>query len=152
LQFGYVPTQFSRAIAGAACADGSVEEAFMSQGSVVAAPSRPADLLKSLYRQQLATRQDDAYLTAHAQDRVADTQTAVFDFYARYLPAQGNVLDWGCRHAPDACLMYSTFGGGLRVDGCDFVDPGTYSVFHGYANLRYLLLDNTVLLPYADSS
>jgi SAM-dependent methyltransferase len=124
----------------------------MAQGSVVAAGPRPSEVLSSLYEQQLKVRPDDAYLRAHARARVAETQAAAFDFYARYLPARGRVLDWGCRHAPDACLMRAHFGPELRIDGCDLVEAGTYSVFHGYAGLHYRTLEGAVRLPYDSAS
>ena len=68
----------------------------MTQERVAPAGPEMPELLRSLYEQQLAIRPDDPYLRVHAQPKVAETQAAVFDFYARYLPARGRVLDWGC--------------------------------------------------------
>ena len=117
------------------------------------AEPRLPELLRSLYEQQLRIRPDDAYLQAHAERRVAETQAAVFDFYAPYLPTRGGrVLDWGCRHAPDACLMRARFGTALTIDGCDVEEAGVYSVFHAYAGLHFRTLEDPVRLPYDDGS
>src|SRR5437660_9133317 len=124
----------------------------MAQGSADTAGPRLAELLRSLYKQQLEIRPDDTYLRAHARQKVAETHVAVFDFYARYLPDKGRILDWGCRHAPDACLMRGRFGGELGIDGYDFAEPGTYSVFHGYAGLHYRTPESAIRLPYEDAS
>jgi SAM-dependent methyltransferase len=120
----------------------------MAEGSIVLANQPLHQVLHWLYERQLAARPDDHYLRDHARASVAQTQTAVFDFYARYLPSRGRVLDWGCRHAPDSCLMRARFGSGLKIDGCDVVEAGTYSVFHGYSGLHYRPLKGAVRLPY----
>jgi SAM-dependent methyltransferase len=123
-----------------------------------ASASRRADhgalvaLLQRLYAQQGEQRPRDDYLRGHARPAVVQTQVAVFHFYARWLPARGRILDWGCRHAPDACLARARFGPALRIDGCDFVQPGQYDVFHRYARLDYLELDDVVRLPYESDS
>ena len=124
----------------------------MALENAASAGPRLPELLRSLYEQQLAIRPDDPYLRVHAQKKVAETQAAVFDFYARYLPARGRVLDWGCGHAPDACLMRARFGTELRIDGCDVVEAGAYSTFHSYAGLHYRTLEGAVRLPYDDGS
>jgi len=125
----------------------------MTQGNVESTEPPLPERLRSLYEQQLKIRPDDPYLQAHAETKVAETQAAVFDSYAPYLPAHGgSVLDWGCRHAPDACLIRARFGTEMRIDGCDVVEPGAYSVFHAYAGLRYRVLADAVRLPYDDAS
>jgi SAM-dependent methyltransferase len=125
----------------------------MAKRTVESAAPRPPDPLGSLYEEQLKVRPDDPYLQAHAQTNVAETQAAVFEFYAPYLPSRGGcVLDWGCRHAPDACLIRARFGAELRIDGCDVVETGAYSVFHKYAGLHYHVLEDAVRLPYEDAS
>jgi SAM-dependent methyltransferase len=116
-------------------------------------PSSPLGaLLLDLYQKQLAVLPQDVYLLAHAQEKVVSTHVAVFDFYSAYLPTGGRILDWGCRHAADACLIRAKFGPDLRLDGCDFVEAGTYGVFHDFAGLEYQQLGGVVELPYADGS
>ena len=56
-----------------------------------------------------------------------------FLWYRRYLPDEGAILDWGCNHAPDSCLLRMAYGQRLRLHGCDFVDSGLYAVFHEFA-------------------
>jgi ubiquinone/menaquinone biosynthesis C-methylase UbiE len=111
-----------------------------------------SELLLDLYRKQREVRPEDGYLVTHSNPRVVDTQVSVFGFYSAYLPAQGRVLDWGCRHAPDACLMRKRFGDGLRIDGCDIAEVGAFDVFHNYAELHYEVLRGAVQLPYEDNS
>jgi SAM-dependent methyltransferase len=112
----------------------------------------PLAALSELYRQQLVLDPDDPYLLAHADPLVVRTQAAVVDWYSRYLPPRGWVLDWGCRHAPDSCLLQSRTGFRLHVDGCDFVPPGEYSAFHEFAQLDYTQLTDVVQLPYESES
>lgn len=111
-----------------------------------------SDLLLGLYRKERELRPEDDYLETHSAPRVVDTQVAVFRFYSRHLPAQGRVLDWGCRHAPDACLMRKVFGSALRIDGCDVAQVGAFDAFHSYAGLNYRVLTGAVELPYGDGA
>jgi SAM-dependent methyltransferase len=124
----------------------------VTQGRSPSTSLSPPELLLSLYREQRKLRPNDAYLAAHSAEKVARTQAAVFDFYARHLPARGRVLDWGCRHAPDACLMRARFGDALQIDACDLVEPGQYGVFHEWADVRYQPLRDIVHLPYEDQT
>jgi SAM-dependent methyltransferase len=124
----------------------------MAPESVALEGQQLPDLLESLYERQLAIRPDDEYLRDHARARVIKGQVEVFNFYARYLPERGRILDWGCRHAPDSCLMRARLGNELQIEGCDFEKEGAYSVFHGYAGLTYRTLKDTVRLPYDDAS
>jgi SAM-dependent methyltransferase len=124
----------------------------MAQEALTSSTRELSKLLLSLYSEQLKVRPDDAYIRAHAAERVVHTQAAVFDFYRAHLPARGRVLDWGCRHAPDACLMRAWFGPELQIDGSDFVEPGAYSAFHDYAGLDYQALRSVTRLPYEDDT
>jgi SAM-dependent methyltransferase len=113
---------------------------------------RLADALAHLYKRQLLSHPVTEYLAQHARDRVVQTQVRVFRWYARFLPTQGDFLDWGCHHAPDSCLLRAAFGPGPRLSGCDFVDPERLRVFHDFAGLRYTPLSDPSRLPYADAS
>ena len=124
----------------------------MAQRTDSAAP-RPPEPLGSLYEEQLKVRPDDPYLQAHAQTNVAEDASRGVRVLRAYLPPRGgSVLDWGCRHAPDACLIRARFGAELRIDGCDVVETGAYSAFHAYAGLHYRVLEDAVRLPYEDAS
>jgi SAM-dependent methyltransferase len=132
-----------------------------------AEPSQPAAepplqaLLEDLYRKQLALdpeqvrliehsrRPNTGYLAEHSRPACIANGIRTFHWYRRYLPVQGSVLDWGCQHAPDSCLIRAWFGDRFRLHGCDFLAPGTYSVFHEFAQLDYTQLGDEVRLPFA---
>jgi SAM-dependent methyltransferase len=111
-------------------------------------PSRDlSGLLAALYERQLAVRAD-AYLEDHARPQVIRGQVEMFRRYLPYLPERGAVLDWGCNHAPDACLLRSA--GAYELYGCDFGEPGRFDVFHRHAGLRYRQLEGLVRIPFPD--
>jgi SAM-dependent methyltransferase len=118
----------------------------------VVATEALAGLLAGLYRRQMEELPGDAYLVAHSDPAFQRGTLAVYRFYEPWLPSQGRVLDWGCRHAPDACLVRARFGDRLIVDGCDVFDPTPYQVFFEYAGLRYQPLSDAVRLPYDNGS
>jgi SAM-dependent methyltransferase len=109
------------------------------------------DLLRRLYAEQQQRRPDD-YLRAHAAPDFVRGTEQVYEWYHGWLPRHGRLLDWGCRHAPDACLLTAEATGELSIDGCDTVEPGSYDVFHGAAGLRYRRLDHEYELPYETGS
>jgi SAM-dependent methyltransferase len=112
----------------------------------------PTDLLEQLYTAQLSATPGNDYLNLHRQARFLHGSVQVFRFYLPYLPPAGRILDWGCRHAPDACLIRGELGGQVELDGCDLVAPGTYQVFFDHARLRYAQLQEPIKLPYPDAA
>ena len=118
--------------------------------SPVVATESLAGLLAGLYRRQLEHLPEDAYLRIHSAPAFQRGTLAVYRFYEPWLPLQGRILDWGCRHAPDACLIRARCGSRFTLDGCDVFDPSVYQVFFEYAGLRYLPLSDAVRLPYPD--
>ena len=112
----------------------------------------PVGVLGQLYARQLETLPGDGYLRQHAEPGFLRGTVQVFRFYEPYLPGEGRVLDWGCHHAPDACLIRAKLGDKVVLDGCDVLDPEQYPVFHSYAGLRYAQLREPVRLPYAEAS
>jgi SAM-dependent methyltransferase len=111
-----------------------------------------AGVLRQLYAHQLETLPQDGYLREHSEPSFVDGSVRVFRFYEPYLPAEGRILDWGCRHAPDACMVRTRFGERVTLDGCDVFDGTQYPVFFDYARLRYARLSEIVKLPYPDDS
>jgi SAM-dependent methyltransferase len=109
------------------------------------------DLLGSLYRTQLNERGPDDYLQQHATPSFCLGTARTFGFYLRYLPESGAFLDWGCRHAPDSCLLRFSSRGAKTIHGCDVEAPNRYSRFFDYAGLEYTRLDHHFLLPYPDN-
>jgi SAM-dependent methyltransferase len=108
-------------------------------------------LLTDLYREQLDARPDLAYLSQHADPGYVAGHVRSFLWYQRFLPDTGTVLDWGCFHAPDSCLLRARFADRLELHGCDFSAPGQYPVFHDFARIKYTPLTDLVRLPYPDA-
>lgn len=111
-----------------------------------------ARVLGGLYARQLTALPDDSYLRQHSEESFVDGAVRVFRFYEPYLPREGAILDWGCRHAPDACLIRARLGDRVTLEGCDILDGTQYPVFFESAGLRYAPLQDIVRLPYEDAS
>jgi len=109
-------------------------------------------LLQDLYQRQLKALPADDYLRSHAERTFLAGTLRVFNFYEPYLPREGEILDWGCHHAPDSCLIRASRGDRVTLHGCDVLAPGHYAAFHDYARLRYRQLDHITALPYEDAS
>jgi SAM-dependent methyltransferase len=107
-------------------------------------------VLGGLYERQLERRPGDDYLRQHAGPAFLAGTVRAFRFYEPYLPPAGRVLDWGCRHAPDACLIRARRPQ-LEIEGCDVEPPASYPVFFDHAGLEYRQLDHAFRLPYADA-
>jgi SAM-dependent methyltransferase len=107
--------------------------------------------LQQLYEERLKDRPGDVYLREHCRAKFLAGTVRVFRFYEPFLPAEGRVLDWGCRHAPDACLTRACRPA-LAIDACDLIDPAEYQIFFRYADLRYERLEDEVRLPYPDGA
>lgn len=105
--------------------------------------------LVRLYETQAALRSDD-YLHAHSRNRaLIRRQIDIFERCKPFLLNAKSILDWGCRHAVDACLARMLLGRGVTLDGCD-VDEGVYGIFFDFAGLQYTRLSHPYSLPYAD--
>lgn len=117
-------------------------------GSATPLPSlTPNEVLAHLYAGQTAFA-SDPYLEQHADPRFIAGQVNVFEWYRRFLPSSGPVLDWGCRHAPDSCLIRATYGDQFEHHACDLPPEGQYAVFHEFAGVEYQQLTDPVQLPY----
>ncbi|MCC7499760.1 MAG: class I SAM-dependent methyltransferase [Bryobacterales bacterium] len=108
-------------------------------------------VLGQLYGQHLERNPEDAYIRQHGAPGFLAGTLRVFRFYEPYLPAGGRLLDWGCRHAPDACLIH-TARPGLAIDGCDVFGGERFEAFYRYAGLSYQQLCHFIELPYAGAS
>jgi SAM-dependent methyltransferase len=110
-----------------------------------------ADHLVNLYQRQLATS-DRPYLQAHTATRAGVLRQV--EAAKLYLPhVRGRVLDWGCFHAPDSCLVRLYCGDEVELFGCDIHAPETdcFPVFHQEAGLRYQQVDHPYHIPYEDN-
>lgn len=79
-----------------------------------------------------------------------DRHIRAFQIYAPYLGPKMRVLDWGCRHAPDSCMMRTLYPD-LDLHGCDF-GHDDFSVFHNYAKISYRPVEHEFKLPYEDQT
>jgi 2-polyprenyl-3-methyl-5-hydroxy-6-metoxy-1,4-benzoquinol methylase len=109
-------------------------------------------VLQSLMRRYLENNSESCYLQEHLQPKYIDGHVRTFCQYISYLPDGGDVLDWGCHHAPDSCLLRSLDPDRFRLHGCDFPEPECYASFHEYAGLDYRQLTDIVATPYTSST
>lgn len=109
-------------------------------------------VLAELYHAQLALDPQNGYVLEHASARCVTNQVLTFQWYQPYLPATGAILDWGCQHAPDSCLLRAGFGDRFALHACDFVPQEQYRRFYEFAELSYAQLDDVVRLPYDDET
>ena len=113
--------------------------------------ARPRGLwerLDALYSQEREALAEQGYLAEHARANSIRRQVDVFERYRRFIAPTDRVLDWGCNHAPDSCLLRETFGESIDLHGCDFAMPGRFRKFHEFARLDYRMLDDPIQLPY----
>jgi SAM-dependent methyltransferase len=108
-------------------------------------------VLEQLYREQLALEPDNGYLLEHGSQKAIANQISTFHWYRPFLPEAGTVLDWGCNHAPDSCLLRHWFGDCLSLHSCDFLEPDRYPVFHDFARSVHKRLEDEVRLPFPSS-
>ncbi len=103
-------------------------------------------LVVRIHREQLEIRSSE-FLDMHLRNRTIIRRHV--DAFFRYLPyvKKGNALDWGCRHAVDACLIKDRFRSEVSLFGCDVMDEG-YEAFHRSATLEFSFLEHPYKLPY----
>jgi SAM-dependent methyltransferase len=66
-----------------------------------------------------------------------------------FIPETGKVLDWGCNHAPTACMVKMLRGDAVDLYGCD-VEEGHYDTFFNFANLQYSPIRHPYIMPDED--
>jgi SAM-dependent methyltransferase len=106
------------------------------------------EVLADLFREQLHFDPGNTYLRNHSQARQIDNHVRTFHWYRPFLPEMGRVLDWGCQHAPDSCLLRAWYGQTLELSSCDFPESRRHRVFHEFARTVHDCLEDSVLLPY----
>jgi len=113
---------------------------------------RAKEAYKTLCKNFLEARPNSEYKdyikSVVANEATLDRHVRVFEIYAPYLAPGMRVLDWGCRHAPDSCMI-RTLDLDLDLHGCDFGSED-FSIFHQYAKLCYRELRHVYRLPYDD--
>lgn len=112
------------------------------------------ELLTRLYAEQAALGEVDeqGYLQAHGQPIAVLHHVNVFEWYAPRLQANSTVLDWGCNHGPDSCLLRHRFGDSLNLHACDFVADETFAAFRSYARAAYTRLTEPLTIPYSSAT
>ncbi len=111
-------------------------------------------LLKSLFEKQLRISPND-YIRYHSSDQAIASHARSFLRYREFLPESGRILDWGCQHAPDSCMIRATFGAKLSLVGCDFPEglpPDRYPAFWDYCGMEFVPLSYHAALPFDDHS
>jgi SAM-dependent methyltransferase len=106
--------------------------------------------LLAIYSEQSKLKRNE-YLEAHSHNlAVILRDTTIFRRYSDFIPARGSVLDWGCNHAPTACLVKMLRGEAVKLYGTD-VHGDNFGAFYDFAGLRYTQLQHHSLLPYEDN-
>lgn len=119
--------------------------------------NRPSDardrlaLLARLYAEQ-GSAGNAAYIHSHGRPDTVAHHVNVFEWYAEHLEGRTAILDWGCHHGPDSCLLRHKFGDALELSACDFASEEEYAPFRNYARPKYTRLTDPLKLPYADES
>lgn len=114
--------------------------------------SDPISILEKLYCAYEHELGDavEPYVRSHFTNRMAiERQVYSAKMYSKYI--SGRVLDWGCRHAPDSCILRSMFGSQVDIYGCDTYFSDGYGVFHNYSELKFTLLNHPYKLLYEDN-
>jgi len=106
--------------------------------------------LERLFKKQLENERD-SYLDAHGGNN--GVVTGHVRSVMGYLPyVKGpDILDWGCYHAIDSCVLRAALGKSVNLHGCDVLDKRG-AEFHKYASLRFKHLNDPYDLPYKNQS
>jgi len=108
-------------------------------------------LLSRLYDRQRA-QLSSTYLDEHSQPAVIRHQINVFSWCAGRLPDNATVLDWGCHHGPDSCLLRRAFGEQIDLHACDPSPEEAFPVFREFALPKFRQLTDLVQLPYPNAT
>lgn len=109
------------------------------------------DQLSFLYQQEIHNKKQEkscVYLRQHSNKNSILRQISIFERYKKYLPESGLMLDWGCMHAPDACMFKIEFNDKFLLHGCDFREENEFETFWDFAGLKFTKLDHIFKLPY----
>lgn len=113
-----------------------------------------AAALTRLYEEEAAAGGPDyhGYMREHGRPETVLHHVNVFEWYAAHLEPNQTVLDWGCNHGPDACLLRHRFGEAIDLHACDFAEPDAFGAFRAYARAEYKQLRDPFRLPYANET
>lgn len=109
-------------------------------------------LLERLYREQLENSSNE-YLKYHASKQAICSKVNSFLGYKDFIPSTGRILDWGCQHGSDSCMVRATLPvKDVSLVGCDFLSPNHYPIFWSFSGIEFVQLNDPVKLPFHDSS
>ena len=108
--------------------------------------------LRALYQRELRDSENLDYIRNHAEGSSISRQIEVFERYLPYVADCCRILDWGCHHAPDSCLLRMALGDSVSLHGCDVFQADRFAHFHDFAGLEFRQLNHVVQLPYGDGS
>lgn len=125
---------------------------FPSETKSSKTPGDMFDLLSTLYAREIQSNPGDAYLIEHSNPRMIVGRIYAFAWYSPSIPSGGKILDWGCNHASDSCLIRAVFGDAMEVFGCDFKAPNAFPVFFDSAKLEYRQFSDPLKIPFEDNT
>lgn len=113
-----------------------------------------ADLRNQLYDILAAAQEGEGYdsvATGRSSRVILLRHVDIFLRYRQWI-TPGVILDWGCRHAPDAALIRANEGGDrCDLHGCD-VGATQSDAAHKRIGLTYRPLEHPSSLPYDDAT
>jgi SAM-dependent methyltransferase len=124
---------------------------FSIKTPIAKTPADLFDFLTGLYDREQKLHPDIDYLQVHGLPQSIYNHVRTFAWYLPFLPASGKVLDWGCNHAPDSCMVRALFGDALDIYGCDFREPGLFTEFDKAARFEYRKIPNHIHIPFENN-
>ncbi len=115
-------------------------------------PTGLYDMLVDLFAKEMEHRPGDKYLAYGSNPKLIYHHLMTFDWCLPYLPQGGRVLDWGCNHGSDACIINRVFGNSFERYGCDYHDGTLFPNFFNAAAMTYYQLQDHIKLPYESAS
>ena len=77
-------------------------------------------------------------------------QIRVIDMFAHCI--RGTVLEWGCQHGLDSCVLRMRFGETLDLHSCDVVEEAAYKPFYEFSGTKYKKINHDYLLDYEEGT
>jgi SAM-dependent methyltransferase len=108
--------------------------------------------LGDLYRNHRPRAADEWYFSIHGRPAWIENRVRTFLWFVPFMPSAGRVLDWGCKHAAESCLLRWRYGDALELHACDFCEREWYADFFDRSQATFRRLTDEVELPYAAGS
>lgn len=82
-------------------------------------------------------------------DITLERQLRVVDMYFPHI--QGRVLEWGCHHGFDSCVLRMRLGDSIELFGCDVLDEALFHPIYESSGMAYTHLRHPYRLDYASN-